>query len=213
MNTFKKIYSSQAFNTANNEHGYVTLVTVLGALLLLTVVSLSMISTSINDQQIVRNNKLNKRAFYLAESGANEAAQQLENAPTTLADPIASLPWVQPDTSTIDFADKDNWRNPNTNYTWFPISIPSPNFYALAAPLPGPGANQANSNMEIFDSAAVHWDNIHIAARFIGVAAASSTKVTTTTGRLYAYYTLGMYSSQINLMGESLIEEGYRKRF
>ncbi len=199
MNTLKKICPLKTSAILSNEQGYVTIVTVLGILLLLTVVSLSMVSTSINDQQIVRNDKLTKRAFYLAESGANEAAQELENTVTTDTDPTGSLTWVQNLTSAVDFANKDNWRDPNTGYSWLPVSIPSGNFI--------------NSNMQIFDNAGPHQDDVHLAAKFEGVAGGSSLVSTTTTGRLYAYYTLGMFSSQVNWLGEALIEEGYRKRF
>lgn len=210
---------SQKTDIVCNENGYVTLVTVLGALLLLTVVSLSMISTSINDQQIVRNDKLTKRAFYLAEFGANEAAQLVENAATTDTDPTASLAWVQ-QTNRDYFESREYWRDPSNNYAWYtanstvpPItlaSIPSVSLFGAGAAV---NAAQPNSNLEILDDNYLHNDDVHIASNFEGVAAGSSLKVTSTTGRLYAYHMFGMFSSQTNRMGESLIEEGYRKRF
>lgn len=225
MNTPQTPCSLKLSDTVNNEQGYITLVTVLGVLLLLTVISASMIDTSINDQQIVRNDKLNKRNFYLAESGAYEAAQGIENANTTETDPTASLAWVQ-NTLQIYFENRDFWRDPNNNYAWYTVnnltlpnvtiaSIPSANFYAIAGtPVPADGnQDQPDSNLEIFDNSATHRDDVHLAANFGGVAGGSSLKVTTTTGRLYAYYVFGMYSSQLNGLGEALIEVGYRKRF
>lgn len=225
MNNSKALYPLFLENRLKNERGYVTIVTVTGVLLLLTVVSLSMISTSINDQQIVRNDKLNKRNFYLGESGANEAAQRIENAATTEADPTASIAWVVNQSDPAFFENKDYWRNASTNYAWYMAnnltppnitiaSIPSGNFYALANPTVA-NSNQvlAGSNLEVFQNAAVHRDDIHLAANFEGVAGGSSLVVTGTAGRLYAYQVFGMYSSQINGLGEALIEEGYRKRF
>ena len=207
-----------------NEQGYVTIITVLGVLLLLTVVSLSMMSTSINDQQIVRNDKLNKRNFYFAESAANEAAQAIENAATSIVSPTAGLAWVV-QTSKDYFENSDYWRDASNNYSWYTVgsfvvsnikipSVPSGNFYGLANPaVANSNQNYNSSNLEVFDSAGKYRDDIHYAANFSGVANKSSVKVTNSSGRLYAFEVFGMFSNHINKLGEALVEEGYRKRF
>ncbi len=198
----------------NNEQGYVTLVSVLGILFLLTIIGLSMINTAITDKQIVRNDALTKRNFYLAESGANEAAQEIENAATTESAPTAGLAWI--DDTGIDFLDKEKWRVSAAGYIWDDtISIPSPNFYSIAgAPVAADSnATHAAANLKALYSSGSPRDDVHFAARFEGVSAGSSLKVTGTTGRLYLFYVYGMYSNQVNGLGEALIEQGYKKRF
>ncbi len=206
------------------EEGYVTIVTVLGVLLLLTVISLSMMSTSINDQQIVRNDKLNKRNFYFAESAANEAAQAIENAATTTANPTANLAWIAR-ASKDYFENRDYWRDASNNYAWYTVgsfvpsnikipSIPSGMFYGLSNPaVSNSNQSYSSSNLEVFDVAGQHRDDIHYAANFSGIPAGSSVKVTGSAGRLYAFHVFGMFSNQVSRLGEALIEEGYRKRF
>jgi hypothetical protein len=183
-------------------------------------------STSINDQQIVRNDKLNKRNFYFAESAANEAAQAIENAATTTANPTANLDWIA-QTSKEYFENRDYWRDASNNYAWYNSpggsfipsnieipSIPSGMFYGLANPAVS-NSNQSynSSNLEVFDVAGQHTDDIHYAANFSGIPAGSSVKVTGSAGRLYAYQVFGMFSNQVGRLGEALVEEGYRKRF
>ncbi len=211
---FNRLFRS----VVRQEDGYVTLVSVLGILLLLTIIGLSMVDIAITDKQIVRNDQLSKRNFYFAESGANEAAQTIENANTTIDNITAGLAWVGSPGSP-DFTKRSTWLAADNSWVTGgpgPISVPSAIFYNIAGtPTPATDSNRthANANLTAFYNSAVPRDDIHFAASSEGVAQGSSLVTTNTSGRLYLYYTYGMYSNQDSGLGEALIEQGYKKRF
>lgn len=219
MEKYNKQMRFHSVQVVSSQSGYVTLVSVLGILLLLTIIGLSMVNIAITDKQIVRNDLLTKRNFYLAESGANEAAQTLENANTTIEDTTAGLSWVAESDEGIDFTERDTWLDSGDNSwetTGSSVSVPSAVFYNIAGtPDPSTDSNttHANANLTAFYNAAAPRDDIHFAAKSEGVSQGSSLVVTNTSGRLYLYYTYGMYSNQNSGLGEALIEEGYKKRF
>ncbi len=68
----------QIFNSANNEDGFVLIVSLL-ILMVLIVLGIAATNTTTVELQIVGNEKVAKDNFYKAEAAAYEAAQLLEN--------------------------------------------------------------------------------------------------------------------------------------
>jgi Tfp pilus assembly protein PilX len=65
-------------NIAENEDG-IAIVSVLLILLLLSIIAVTMTNTTITDKSIVRSEAIFEQGFYLAESGASEGIQRLDN--------------------------------------------------------------------------------------------------------------------------------------
>jgi Tfp pilus assembly protein PilX len=93
-----------------NENGAVLLV----AMMILTLIAILATTYTRNttvELQIVRNDTERRQQFYLAESAAREAAQQIENMPKeTLAD-ISTIEWINQsdlDLNALDLYDVNN---------------------------------------------------------------------------------------------------------
>jgi len=205
---WKKNVSAQA---SLKESGFITIITVLLMLVITTMIGISAIGVSMTESSIVRNDTLYKRNFYYAESAGFEAAQRLENATLTDEDPTGGIDWIIAENK--DLTKRDTWWNkagtPNdySDDSWVANnSVHSDVFYT-----DNPGVDP--SNLDILLPGSHTADDIRLAAHFRGVAAGSSLKVTTASGRLYSFNTYGMFSNMAAAQGESLIEMGYRKRF
>jgi hypothetical protein len=187
-------------SVGEGEEGFVTVVTVLMMLLLLTIVGVSAIDNAVIETSVVRNNAFYTRNFYLAESAGYEAAQRLENATLSDTNPTGSLAWIIP--LATDMTLRSNWIDTNDAWT---NSVRPESFYTATPTNP--------SNLEILLPGSYVTDDLRLAAHFQGVAQGSSLKVTNQQGRLYGYNVYGMYSNLSQGFGEVLIEMGYKKRF
>lgn len=186
------------------ESGFITIITVLLMLVIVTMIGVSAIDTSMTESSVVRNDTIYKRNFYYAESSAFEAAQRLENATVlTEEDPTGGIDWIIDETD--DMAKSSNWLKSDGSWE-ANRSVRSEIFYTG-----NPGANP--SNLDILLPGSHTADDIRLAAHFRGVSAGSSLKVTSAGGRLYSFNTYGMFSNLAAAQGQSLIEMGYRKRF
>lgn len=194
----------------HKEAGFITIITVLLMLAIVTIIGVSAIDYSNTESSIVLSDTLYKRNFYFAESAGYETAQRLENAALTLTNPTGGFAWIVP--NTIDLTLRSSWWNEGiagdySDDTWIAgNSVRSETFYTT-----NPVANP--SNLNILLPGAHNSDDIRLAAHFRGVSPGSSLVVTGATGRLYAFNVYGMYSNMAAVQGESLIEMGYRKRF
>lgn len=193
-----------------NEGGFITVIVVLLMLGLLTIIGVSALNMSMVESMIVRSDGQIKRNFYMAESASYEAAQRLENATLTEANPTGGIAWIVPTatdmTLWVNWLDDNGTANDFSDDFWKTNSTRSESFYTTDASI-------NPSNLNVLMPGTHTTDNIRLAAHFQGVAQGSSLKVTNTSGRLYGFSVFGMYSELASNQGESLIEMGYRKRF
>ena len=76
-----------------NQDGAVLLVAMM-ILTLIAIVATTYTRNTTVELQIVRNDTERRQQFYLAESAAREAAQQIENMPKEMLSDISSLDWI-----------------------------------------------------------------------------------------------------------------------
>ena len=208
LQSIEKCRAAEGFR---DEDGFITVVIVVMMLILITIVGISAINLASIESSIVRTDGLYKRNFYLAESGAYEAAQRLENTEMTEIDPTGGVDWVIP--VATDMTDSASWLDDNgtpndfSDDTWTANSMRPESFFTS-----DPDVNAANLNILI--PPGLHTgDSIRLSAVFVGVTSGSSLKVTNEDGRLYAFNIYGMFSNRAANEGEVLIEMGYKKRF
>jgi hypothetical protein len=101
----------------SNEEGSVIILSLM-VLVILSIVGFSASRTSTTEMQIVRNDATYQQNFYLAESGAVQAAQLLNNImnPTTLRNRAPA--WL----NALQDVDADNDKNMDDVGTWFASS-------------------------------------------------------------------------------------------
>jgi Tfp pilus assembly protein PilX len=79
--------------TLGNENGAVLLVAMM-MLTLIAIIATTYTRNTTLELQIVRNDTERRQQFYLAESAAREAAQQVENMPKETLSDISSIGWI-----------------------------------------------------------------------------------------------------------------------
>ena len=154
-----------AFQIINNEEGSAIVVALL-MIVLLTIIGVSSTNTTSVELQIVRNDHIYKRNFYLSEAAAMEAAQTLENETDRNLLMADGQPWLKD--NTVDMAQLTNWKTDDSN--WNTNSIASLNLPANA------------------DT----WIRFSAVSR--GIAQGSSLDMTSQT-QLYNFSTYGFYDS------------------
>jgi hypothetical protein len=102
------------FAIADNEEGSVIILSIL-VLVILTIVGFSASRTSTTEMQIVRNDGTYQNRFYIAESGAVQVAQMLENE-TNLNNLRMFVP-AYLNRPEVDMLDVNNWDVSGPNPT------------------------------------------------------------------------------------------------
>lgn len=93
-----------------NESGAVLLVAMM-ILTLIAIVATTYTRNTTVELQIVRNDTEKRQQFYLAESAAREAAQQIENMPVEILSDISTIDWINQaelDLNGLDLYDVNN---------------------------------------------------------------------------------------------------------
>jgi type IV pilus assembly protein PilX len=176
MNTFHHLIE--------NEEGSVIIMSVL-ILVVLSIVGFSANRTSTTEMQIVRNDATYQQNFYLAESGAVQAAQRLNNIndPTTLKNRAPA--WL----NILQDLDSDNDDNLDAIGTWFASS----------------GGSQTGDVSSL--SSADH--TIEFAAVDHGPAADESLDIND--AKIHNFTIVGIGNR--NTRGQITVRIGYRKRY
>jgi hypothetical protein len=95
------------FNAQENEEGSVVVLSLL-VLVILSIVGFSASRTSTTEKQIIRNDAIYQENFYLAESGATEAAQMLHDTVDNSGLRDRTLTWLNRKQD-LDFDNIDTW--------------------------------------------------------------------------------------------------------
>lgn len=105
------------FNILENEEGSIIILSLL-VLVILSIVGFSASRTSTTEMQIVRNDATYQQNFYLAESGATQAAQLLSNTDSTALQNKDTLTWL----NNWEDLDTDSDNEVDDIDTWFASS-------------------------------------------------------------------------------------------
>ncbi|MCF8113572.1 MAG: pilus assembly PilX N-terminal domain-containing protein [Desulfotignum sp.] len=109
-----------------NENGS-ALVLVMIIMAVLTIIGVSVINTATVENSIVHNERIYQENFYLAESAALEAVQQLDLAPDDKLNDktFSSFVWLKKKDDNLDMSDIANW-NITTNAAKLSFNVDFP---------------------------------------------------------------------------------------
>lgn len=95
----------------NNQKGSALIIALI-VMAVLTLVGLSAINTATVENKIVGNERIYQENFYLAESGVNEAAQEIESETSSdnLLPSYSDWVWLHDSGNSVDFTDAGNWE-------------------------------------------------------------------------------------------------------
>ncbi len=179
--------SEQAMNEfghpLENEEGSIIIMSLL-VLVVLSIVGFSANRTSTTEMQIVRNDATYQQNFYLAESGATQAAQMLNNNNNRTALQNRTPVWL----NALQDVDADNNNNVDDYGSWFDSS----------------GGSQTGDVSNLSGDTTLEY-----AAVDLGPAAGQPLGINTPKVHNFTIVGIGNRSGR----GQIIVEIGYRKRF
>jgi hypothetical protein len=182
----RKLAMNKLHHPIENEEGSVIILSLL-VLVILSIVGFSASRISTTEMQIVRNDATYQRNFYLAESGAVQAAQMLNNITNRTTLQSRAPAWL----NALANVDTDADNNMDDVGTWFASS----------------GSSQTGARSNLSDLHGI--PTIEYAAVDLGVAAGQPLGINAVKVHNYALVGIGNRDDR----GQITVQIGYRKRY